>query len=193
VGVCSYAGKEVAVVKEEGKIVFWCPWSGKRIGVIKKIGQDVISMCIAKNGNSLALGLKDGRIIVCELPSGKITMESRANEWGIRSIAISPTGNLLIAGDDDGVTCWDVNTKKRLWSASESFFARPAIAICPDGTAVVCGGEKGRFAMRDIRTGRVLSTFTHGTNDWNAFAFNPNGTEIAAGNRKGEIAIWSLQ
>jgi WD40 repeat protein len=189
------AGIEVVVVRDGPNIVFLNALSNKIMGSIKDAGQDVLSLRISSNEKRIALGLRDGRAIVRELPSGKLLLNVRAtrDDIPVNSVALDVSGTLLVAGSDDGIKCWNVNDNEYLWSAEQKCVARGSIAVSPDGKLLLTDSRGGQFVLRDIQDGTIISSVSHGSSDWSALAYNNDGTSIATGAEDGTVAVWNIE
>ena len=121
--------------------------------------------------------------------------------FGIRSVAISPDGKMLAAGQetytgDDlnayNVQLWDVATQALVATLEGHYSKVFAVDFSPDGTLLVSGSNDGTIRLWDVATGDSLAS-----SDWHTFGlfavwdaqFSPDGTMIAAvGSR--QIKVW---
>ena len=65
-----------------------------------------------------------------------------------------------------------------------------AIAIAPDGSWLVTGGDDGMVRIWDAATGQVRAILTGHIGDVNAVAVAPDGSWLAAGGARGMVRIW---
>jgi WD40 repeat protein len=124
------------------------------------------SLAITHDNRLLATGgglpgnhdLPEYEIVVWDLASGKplATFKSAAD---VRSVAFSPDGSLLAAGDWAGaVNIWDVATQQRLgpplkWGAQ----GVESLAWSPDGRTLAAGGYQSGITLWNVSVDDWLS------------------------------------
>lgn len=183
-------------------LVSWNASNGKLLnGIAQGAGRDVACLSATQNRNLVATGSIHGHVSVYAWPSGKkvfygpvICEEHDVDKYPVRSIKLSPDGQLLVAGWNGGITCWDLKKKDRLWSCPGRCLYSDAIAISHDGSKLLCGTGGAQFAVRDIRNGNLISTKRYGkdTENWTAFAFGERGSLAAAGSDDLSVAVWKV-
>lgn len=198
-------GREVAVTSSGGDLHFWNPSNGKEVMKLTGAGRKVVSLRVAKDAAKIALGLwalgpedklDDGRVLVRELPSGRIVFNERLSRFPIRQLAISPKGEHLVGASgtplsgtlDEGLVCWSISRKKRLWSTKE---VCGGLAISPDGK-MLAYGSGSRIVLRDVHSGTMLSATRYGSHTISAVTFSSDRRCIAIGTDDGAVAVWRL-
>lgn len=198
-------GTETAVTSSNGDLHFWNPSTGKEVMGLKGAGREVISLQVAKNAPRIALGLwplgiehrvKTARLLVRELPSGRIIFDVGQSRFAVRQIAISPNGKHLVcalqeglvSASEDGLVCWSIERKERLWSKKE---VCGGLAISPDGKMLLYGSGS-RVVLCDLLSGKTLSAIHYGSHTISAVTFTDDGTLIAVGVDRGAIAVWRV-
>jgi WD40 repeat protein len=165
-------GKVLAVVPRtttnplltEGAVNFWEVETGKLLGsgAVTTDLDDRVQPAFRPDGKLLAAGSIDGRVLVFDVPSGKLVSPLdlnhndpvRKSSWRwIRAVAFSPDGKLLAtAGMDTRVCLWDVRT----WEP-RGVFHHPgkamSVAFAPHGRELITGCGDGLARRWDIATG----------------------------------------
>lgn len=193
-------GMEMAVTSWSGDLHFWNPANGREVLILKGAGLKVISLHVAKRAARIALGLQalgpedgadTGRVLVRELPSGRVVFDVRQSQSPVRHLAISPDGEYLVGASDEELVCWSIPRKERLWS-TEAVWA--GLAMSPDGK-LLAYSSGSLLALCDVPTGKRLSSTYYGSHTITAVAFAEDGTSIAVGADDGTVAtvaVWRV-
>jgi len=190
-------GTEMAVTSSSGDLHFWNPSNGKEVMALKGAGRKVVSLQVAKNAARIALGLEalgpedrvdTGRVLVRELPSGRIVLDVRQSQFPVRQIAISPNGEYLVGASEEGLVCWSIVRKERLWSTKA---VCGGLAMSPDGK-MLAYGSGSQVVLCDVPSGTTLSSTHYGSHTVSAVTFAEDGTSIAIGTHDGAVAVFKL-
>jgi WD40 repeat protein len=112
---------------------------------------------------------------------------------GIFSIAFSPDGKSILAGDSIGqVLLWRVADGQPLWSAIGHTQWVRSVAFGPDGETLASSSLDGTIKLWDVRTGQLLQTLS-GQSAVRAVIFSPDGTMIASGGLDRTVRLWDTQ
>lgn len=110
------------------------------------------------------------------------------------SIAFSPDGRLLAAGDAFDLYIWDVASRHLRRVCHELFLGGingrvcPAVAFLPDGRTVADLVVDGKVALWNIYTGRLQGTIAHGR--ISSMACSKDGRYLVTGGR--DVRVWDL-
>ena len=107
----------------------------------------------------------------------------------VESVAFSPNGQILAAGDVGGhVGLWDIATGRRTATLAEGHPVY-SVAFSPNGQILAAGDEGGHVGLWDIATGRRTATLAEG-GPVVSVAFSPNRQILAAGDDGGHVGLW---
>lgn len=103
----------------------------------------------------------------------------------------TPDGEVLIAGDKDGITFWSVETGERLSQLKKNY--RPALSA--DGRLLACVEAGMKIHLRRVPSGEVVRDLNAGWEDLtyaSEMAFTPDGKSLALANDKG-VRFYSVE
>jgi WD40 repeat protein len=115
------------------------------------------------------------------------------------SIAFSPDGRLLAAGDVNHtsgnaplgtVAVWDVRSGRLLWKKTGTAGTIGTVAFAPDGKTLAAGDATGAIRLLDPRTGRAMRAVHLLGGGEEVAVFAPDGT-LATGNGAGIVQRWN--
>ena len=106
----------------------------------------------------------------------------------VLSVAFSPDGQAIAAGDDGDIGLWNVATGRRTAILAEGSQV-DSVAFSPNGQTVAAGDFAGHIGLWDLATGQRTATLT-GTSV-GSVAFSPDGRAIAAADGNG-VGLWDV-
>lgn len=152
------------------------------------------SLTISANAEHVAATCRDRPVWVWsqgrELAWGENLLPEH-RPGGTRSLALSPDGMTLAAGNLDGtVSLWDTPTgtnRASLRVGSETILS---VVFSPDGARLACSSTDSRIRLWDLATDRVLSTLIGHQGSVTALAFSPGGRVLASGGEDRTLRLW---
>ncbi|PMB47141.1 hypothetical protein CEN41_04070 [Fischerella thermalis CCMEE 5330] len=113
---------------------------------------------------------------------------------GIMSVAFSPDGKLLAAGDSNGeIHFWQVADGKQLLILRGHANWVVSLAFSPDSRTLASGSSDCTVKLWDVSTGGCLHSLQeHGNEVWSV-AFSPEGDKLVSGCDDQLIRLWSVR
>ncbi|NER46186.1 MAG: WD40 repeat domain-containing protein [Symploca sp. SIO1A3] len=117
----------------------------------------------------------------------------------IRSVAISPDGQILASGSiDQTIKLWNLATGKLLDTLEGHSSAVLSVAFHPDGKTLAGGSNlavgDGNLKLWDVKTGTLQRVLDQGLINFrvSCVTFSPDGQTLATGNIDATIKLWKL-
>ncbi|MDJ0595092.1 MAG: NB-ARC domain-containing protein [Pleurocapsa sp. MO_226.B13] len=113
---------------------------------------------------------------------------------GILSVAFSPDGKFLAAGDTNGIVhLWQMSNAQKLLTCKAHRSWVTSFAYSPDGKILASSSSTDyTIKLWDISTGCHLNTLRgHNHGIW-AVAFSPNGNTLASGSEDCSVKFWDI-
>ncbi|PMB13121.1 hypothetical protein CEN48_15200 [Fischerella thermalis CCMEE 5282] len=113
---------------------------------------------------------------------------------GIMSVAFSPDGKLLAAGDSNGeIHLWQVADGKQLLILRGHANWVVSLAFSPDSRTLASGSSDCTVKLWDVATGQCLHSLQeHGNEVWSV-VFSPEGDKLVSGCDDQIIRLWSVR
>jgi WD40 repeat protein len=182
------AGKVTATLKFEGPIkgIAFSP-DGKRLAAVSDDSPEGSAQAVAGHGAA-----------IFDLATGKILFRLEGHESGVRAVAWSADGKLLITGGSDRTgRLWDAANGKELRKFEGHAGTVEAVAFSPDGQLAATGGFGGTVLLWRLGTDDPARPINTKNNGLSAVVFSPDSRLVAIATRqdnqvKFPVTVWDV-
>ncbi|HEV7508564.1 MAG TPA: hypothetical protein VGS07_27025 [Thermoanaerobaculia bacterium] len=116
-------GKRLASASDDKTVILWAVDNGERLETLEGHKNSVLSVAFSPDGKHLASAGADETVILWDIDSRRVltTLMTRPILlWAVNHIAFSPNGKRLAAASAEGLSLWDLSSRKPLatWQSS---------------------------------------------------------------------------
>jgi len=184
-------------------------WNAKTLQKILSFnehGDTVTSVAFSKNGQYIATGSWDKKVILRErvrpkqikLPVHKDSInavkfrkikELQHKDW-INSVAFSSDGEYILVSDKGAVTLWDLKTATPV----RTFFGRNFQAVfAPNKQQILIADYYNVLKLYDAKKGGLLHTFKGHKDRVSCATFSKDGTKMLSGSFDNTAILWNME
>ena len=152
------------------------------------------AIAISPDAKTLAVGVKDGRVVLLDAASGKEKLTLTGHEGlPVTKVVFNPKGDKVASvGRDSVLRESDVNNGKQLKSLTGHENPTRTVAYSPDGQTLASGGEDTRIVLWNEESGKLLRILEGNFDFVNDVAFSPDGKTLASGSEDARIILWDV-
>lgn len=155
------------------------------------IGQ-IYTICISPDGQTLAAG-GFGTIKIWNLANGKLIHTIKAHSSWVRSLAISPDGEILASSSNDKtIRLWDLKQGVRKRTIEGHTDSVNTIVFSPDGQTLASGSRDNTIILWNLRNGARQLTIRGHEGAINALTFSPDGQTLASASDDQTVRLWEV-
>ena len=117
-------------------------------------------------------------------------------ETTVLSVALSPNGETLASGCDDGtIRLWDTVRGREIQALAGHTERVTSIGFSPDGETIASGSSDGTVRLWNAVTGEEIRVLTGGKGAWwgSCVAFSPCGQLLASSLSDNSIVVWDVR
>lgn len=159
----------------------------------------VVAVDVSPDGKLAVSGSQDQTVRVWDIAAGtgQIVGQYEGSRGQVNGVAFLPDGQSVIAINRLGqVSQWRADGGGLIREFVDAADTNPAplqaLAISPDGTMVLTGGDSSILRLWDIASGALVRTFTIADRAVRAVAFSRSGAQIAVGSVNGSVTLFTI-
>jgi len=189
----SLDGKLLATCADDDKIRLWNVSDGSLRWMVDNLeGSRVVA--IAPGGETLAVGLKNGSIVLLSILDGSLVKTLVGHTDWVRSLAFSPDGTILASGAFDAtIRLWDIQSGRETFILTGHQSSVLGLAFSPNGHMLASGSVDSTVKLWDPENGSLLRTLIGHTGFVYSVAFSPDGGSLASGAGDNTVRIWDME
>ncbi len=194
--IASNNEKAISLIDAATQRTLWCV--GSQLGPFRSIDFD-------KAGKILAIGTKDGLVILLDAASGEELREPL--EQGTRSVSaiVFSSKNLLVsAGEDRTIKIWDMSTYSFTELPAEHLETIHSVDLSPDERllasasgvdffSVTPKAEQGEVCLWNFQERKLVVKFRAHCGCVRSARFSPDGKLLVTTGRDGKMHLWDVE
>jgi len=205
-------GKKIASGGNDGIVNIWDVETGNLLHKLQGHKRIVWSVKFDPGGTKVASSSFDFSFKLWNVDDGKLIWDNKEHKETVVDIAFSHDGKMLAStSDDKTIKLWNVAEQKLIRTMKVAEHVQ-AVAFSPDDKRLMTGGRDkpliGEFLQEifgdskfnpgvsarlwDVKTGKLLQTFTKHANDVMDVAYSYDGKWIATASADKTVDLWKL-
>lgn len=186
-------GKLLVSAGRDHSIKLWNVNSGREIRTFSNHESEILSIQFSPDGTKILSAGRDNRVIIHNVIDGKKLFDVEIEKEHVESAAFDPTGTKVLIGDNRfKAYLYAVKEQKLLGTYEKSYaFSVNSDWFSPDGTKLVCLGERDIVLYMDLVTGDTLQQMK--TKLPKSLAISPDGKQVAVGSAKLFAEVFDLE
>ncbi|MCS7238045.1 MAG: WD40 repeat domain-containing protein [Thermoguttaceae bacterium] len=193
------SGSFLATGGDDHLVRIWDAHSLKLLARLEGHTDWVNAVAFVRGSNRLVTAGQDGRVMLWDLAQlsrsgwlGGGTVVCRLDD-AVRSLAISPDGQLVAVGTFAGVIgVYSVNSLQAVRSLAGSSPDVRALSFSPDGQLLLAGGRDGRLRKWSTASWQVEGDLVGHRGRIRAIAFSPDGRQLASAGEDRQVLLWNV-
>lgn len=189
----SPTGELLAIVSSRRRITLWDVASLSRVVSMEEFSDDIERLAFSRDGSSLAAGLNDGVVVVCNRDTGWTPKSWQAHAKGkaVRAVALSHSGEQIVsAGDDEIGRLWLARTQQSLGTFDGHLGLIWDACFSPDGKVLLTASRDATARLWDVASRNEMFVLSGHLDQVRNVAFSPDGRQVMTASRDMTARIW---
>jgi len=163
-------------------------YSAQEFRVVSEITTpfEVTEFSFSTDGKNASLASQTGDVWFVETKSGNVLKEFHYPIWDLRSIALTPDGNLIMVGSGDGIIVQSTDGGTPINTPMSNVSAH-SLTISPDGKLIASAFD-GPIEIREVGTWQVKQVIDNA--DWVEGLTFSEDNSLLAGHVRNRLVIW---
>ena len=177
-------GQFLATGDSDGVLRFWNPMKGKMIFSFPLHSEQISAIKFLKNGKFIVSAGKDRKINVFDVPNRKV-VKVFEHENPINTVDVSSDGSIIAsAGRNGEINFRSFPDGRMIFGTKGVGKSILSIAISPDNATAISADEDGVVSKWDIKSKKIVETFSENSGAVNAVAFSDDGRMFISAGRE---------
>jgi len=187
-------GQRVITAGWDREVCTWAVRRPERTRLVEPFDEPVSAAALAPDGRTLAVALNAGyKVFLIDPDAGRMHNRLMSDEGVVFSLAFSPDGSLLAAGDTAGrVALWARADLTRPHFLEGHAGAVYGLGFTPEGRRLVSTGQDRTARVWDVPTGRLVQPYQWHRSWATCLAVAPDGLTVATAGDDHVVALWDL-
>ncbi len=159
-------------------------------------GSEVRSLVSSFDGFLIVSAHEDGTIKVWDARKGELMRIIKGRFPDLRSVALSPDGQLIASGYNEGesrVDLWSLQTGRLTGTLGEESDYVRSLSFSSDGKMIVTGHLSDEVKLWDAKTGKLIREFKQPFSEDDQVAFSTDSKHLVSGGENQNIMLWDVQ
>ncbi len=163
------------------------------VRVLEGHREDVLSVCLSRDGRGALSGSEDGSLRLWEVATGRCIRSFGGHRGKVTSVCLSGDGKWALSGSSD--------KKLRLWEASSGRSLRSfeghadrvtSICLSGDGRWALSGSDDRTVRLWEVSTGHCVRTFEGHSAEVLSVCVDRDGRWALSASRDGTVRLWEV-
>lgn len=148
-------GKYIVSASDDKSIRLWDVVTGRELMVFHDTKSVKLAIFSPDNLKILS-GNDEGNIKLWDIGTGEMITNFETNsKYPITSLSFSPDGKTFIATQGYYLFCWDVETKKNIWSIKKELYRISSADFLPDGKSIALGVNIDKDTLFKLKASKI--------------------------------------